>query len=183
MVGLYKIISPSGKVYIGQSWDLEKRFGYYHRLDCRTQRKLYRSFRKYGVDNHKIEVIVNLPVDITQEVLNQYEQVYWEAYRTAGCEMLNIAVPGSHKMSEETKVILSDKLKGEKNPMYGKNMSGTNNPAFGSKKSEIWKEEHSKRISKSILQIDLQGNVIREWRSATIAAKKLGFSQGNIQQV
>lgn len=43
---------------------------------------------------------------------------------------------------------------------------------------------HNKRIakskSKSIVQYDLSGNKIKEWESATIAARELGYSQSSI---
>ncbi len=35
VVGIYKITSPSGKVYIGQSVDIEKRFKTYLRCSCK----------------------------------------------------------------------------------------------------------------------------------------------------
>ena len=31
--GIYKIISPSNKIYVGQSWNIEKRFKKYKNLD------------------------------------------------------------------------------------------------------------------------------------------------------
>lgn len=35
-------------------------------------------------------------------------------------------------------------------------------------------------LSKSVLQLDSEGNVIKEWKSATEAARELGISQGGI---
>jgi len=35
MIGIYKITSPSNKVYIGQSINIEKRFKSYKRYDCK----------------------------------------------------------------------------------------------------------------------------------------------------
>ena len=56
MVGIYKITSPSNKVYIGQSIDIEKRFSYYKRLSCKQQSKVYNSILKYGYENHVFEI-------------------------------------------------------------------------------------------------------------------------------
>lgn len=43
---------------------------------------------------------------------------------------------------------------------------------------------HNKRSaktrSKSIIQYDLQGNIVRKWDSATVAARELGYSQSGI---
>lgn len=55
--GIYKITSPVGKVYIGKSKDIHKRFHQYKLLLCKLQRKLYHSLRKHGVDNHIFEII------------------------------------------------------------------------------------------------------------------------------
>ena len=53
MIGIYKIISPSGKIYIGQSRNIDKRFQQYKRLNCAKQPRLYNSFIKYGIDKQE----------------------------------------------------------------------------------------------------------------------------------
>jgi group I intron endonuclease len=60
MIGIYKITSPKNKIYIGQSVNIKKRFIQYKNLhkSIKAQSKLYRSFKKYGVENHKFEVLV-----------------------------------------------------------------------------------------------------------------------------
>lgn len=55
--GIYKITSPVGKVYIGQSSDIKNRFKVYQRLSCKQQVKLYNSLKKYGVENHQFDII------------------------------------------------------------------------------------------------------------------------------
>jgi group I intron endonuclease len=55
--GIYKITSPSGKIYIGETVNFEKRFKRYESLQCKNQFKLYNSFMKYGVNNHIFEII------------------------------------------------------------------------------------------------------------------------------
>jgi group I intron endonuclease len=59
MIGIYKITSPVGKIYIGQSVNIQSRFKQYKRIDSKTksQTKLYRSLIKYGSENHKFEII------------------------------------------------------------------------------------------------------------------------------
>ena len=42
-VGIYKIINPVGKVYIGQSLDIDKRIDYYKKMRCKDQPLLYNS--------------------------------------------------------------------------------------------------------------------------------------------
>lgn len=104
MIGIYKITSPTGKVYIGQSWTIEKRRLYYQTKKCKNQRKLYHSIDKHGWSYHSFECVHELPSDVTQEVLNDYESIYIDQYKSCGFEMMNLREPGSRgKHSEETK--------------------------------------------------------------------------------
>jgi predicted GIY-YIG superfamily endonuclease len=45
---IYKITSPSEKVYIGQSRNIQRRVKNYKRIDCKQQTILYNSINKYG---------------------------------------------------------------------------------------------------------------------------------------
>jgi group I intron endonuclease len=58
MIGIYKITNPKGKIYIGQSTQIEKRFNQYKTLDktC-IGSKLFNSLIKYGPYNHIFEII------------------------------------------------------------------------------------------------------------------------------
>ena len=57
--GIYKITSPTGRVYIGQGVNILKRFSEYKTLSVKTknQTKLWRSFLKHGVENHQFDII------------------------------------------------------------------------------------------------------------------------------
>ena len=57
MTGIYKITSPTGRVYIGQSVDIEQRFKDYNRRPATRQVRLNKSFIKHGIENHLFEVI------------------------------------------------------------------------------------------------------------------------------
>lgn len=110
MVAIYKITSPSGKVYVGQSWNIDKRFrdDYGNLNGCKPQRLLYKSFMKYGVACHLFEIIQELPSDTTQAVLDNYEMFCWRQYKEGGTFLLNIREPGSRgKHSEESKIKMS----------------------------------------------------------------------------
>jgi group I intron endonuclease len=75
MIGIYKITSPSNRVYIGQSTNIEFRFLAYKRGWCKKQIKLYNSLLKYGYDNHTFVVIDECDVML----LNERER-YWQDY-------------------------------------------------------------------------------------------------------
>lgn len=78
MIGIYKITSPSNKIYIGQSIDIEKRFTTYKSLGCKGQPRLFSSLKKYGVDKHLFEIIVECELS----ELNDNERFYQEIYNT-----------------------------------------------------------------------------------------------------
>src|SRR6185369_7971270 len=97
--GIYKITSPSGKIYIGQSKDVLLRFTYYRRLACKKQFKLYNSFNKHGVENHIFEIIETCNI----EELNKREVYYMTLFNTFNTTHgLNCRIGG------EGKIILSD---------------------------------------------------------------------------
>ena len=112
---IYKITNPSGKVYIGQTWNWSIRENFYRTLNCKTQTGIYNSLLKYGYDLHIVEIICELPKDISQKVLDRYELIYWEFYKDCNIKLLNCREPGrGGKFSEESKLKLSEALKGRK---------------------------------------------------------------------
>ena len=74
--GIYKITSPSNRIYIGQSSNVKERFKAYKQLQkSKFLTKLYRSFLKYGIENHKFEIIE----ECLPELLNERER-FWQDY-------------------------------------------------------------------------------------------------------
>ena len=57
IIGIYKIISPNGRIYIGQSINIYERWVHHKIRNDERHTKLNRSFNKYGVDNHTFEII------------------------------------------------------------------------------------------------------------------------------
>ncbi|MGZ9736534.1 GIY-YIG nuclease family protein [Flavobacterium sp. GNP002] len=62
MAYIYKITSPSNKVYVGSTSNITRRWSSYRRMKCEAQRKLYSSLLKHGVDKHKFEIITECDV-------------------------------------------------------------------------------------------------------------------------
>lgn len=103
MIGIYKITNPKGKIYIGQSVDIEARFFSYKKMkNCKNQIALYSSFKKYGIDCHIFEVIEEC--DITN--LNERERYWQDFYNVIDRNGLNCkltsTVDKSGKLSDET---------------------------------------------------------------------------------
>lgn len=78
MIGIYKITSPTGKIYIGQSVDIEARWAAYFKLRAKGQAKLHSSLIKYGPESHQFEILL----ECEQSCLNEKERFYQEQYDT-----------------------------------------------------------------------------------------------------
>ena len=119
MVGIYKITSPSGRIYIGQSRNINKRFTQYKRLACEKQPRLYNSFIKYGINDHTFEIIEKCEV----EQLNIRERYYQDLYDVLN-KGLNLVLTETDILPRVyTKEALEHCRKinlGKNNPMFGK---------------------------------------------------------------
>jgi group I intron endonuclease len=111
MIGIYKITNPSNRVYIGQSTNIKVRFMTYKSLkSTKYQRVLYRSFLKYGIDNHKFEIIEECDI----KNLNKRERYWQDHYNVLNgglnCQLVedddNVKI-----LSNETKSQIRDTLK------------------------------------------------------------------------
>jgi group I intron endonuclease len=105
--GIYKIISPSGRIYIGQSKNIKARWKSYHGRNS-GQPVLENSFKKYGIKSHIFEVIE----ECKEEDLDCRER-YWQDFYDVLNGGLNCKLTscGDERiiLSEETKRIISRK--------------------------------------------------------------------------
>lgn len=136
MKGIYKITNPSGKIYIGQAVDINKRISLYKLGHCKKQIALYASILKHGWDNHIVEVLEEC------DNLDEREIYYISLYDTYNTPHgLNLRAGGSTcKWSEESKAKLSKSMKGKTRPdlsLINKNRKGTKMPEGFSEKISI----------------------------------------------
>lgn len=114
MIGVYKIISPSGKIYIGQSTNLQKREIAYRSNSCKGQTKLYNSLVKYGFSAHIFEVIEQCTIE-ELNIRERHWQDFYNVVGTSGLNCLLVATDTSpYKCSEETRQRISQAAKGKK---------------------------------------------------------------------
>ena len=76
MIGIYKIINPNSKVYVGQSVNINNRkrvYKFYSSYKNSIGPKLYNSLNKHGWSNHKHEILEECSI----EQLNERE-TYWK---------------------------------------------------------------------------------------------------------
>jgi group I intron endonuclease len=159
--GIYKITNPTSKIYVGQAINIVKRWSEYslNNSNLSKQPKIYRSLKKYGIDNHKFEIIE----ECNENQLNERE-IYWgEYYNVLGINGLNLRLGGSEgKLSDETKQKISNKM-------------------MGIKRSEETKEkhrkpktkEHSNNIKKGLTGLKRSENTLINMSNA-LKGKKLG---------
>lgn len=175
MIGIYKITNPQGKIYIGQSVNLEKRKFQYKNLNAgvKKQPKIFNSIKKYGWESHKWEIIEECEVEFLDE-----KELYWGLYyNVLGKNGLVLRLgKGKGKLSQKVKNHLSIKHTGMKKPWAGKNMKLT--------------EEHKEKLKKAkkntlnpIFQYDLKGNFIKEWQNPKRASVDLQINNGYLSTI
>jgi len=125
---VYKITSPTGRIYIGSTININKRFNKYKNLHCKKQPKLYNSLKKYGAENHKFEIESKCFL----EKMFYLEWFFGHHYNVLNYEVgLNLSLPNENdtyqNISDETKLKMSKsgkgKRAGEKHVFFGKKFS------------------------------------------------------------
>lgn len=102
MSGIYKITNPKGKVYIGQSVNVDNRKKYYKSLRCKNQTKIYNSLKKYGFENHIFEIVCYCDISELNELERYYQEIYNVIDSGLNCKLTNTN-DSSGVLSEETK--------------------------------------------------------------------------------
>ena len=149
--GIYKITSPSNKIYIGQSRDINKRIqSYIKGYKLKAQPKLYNSINKYTWENHTFEIIEECEFN----ELNNRER-YWQEYYNSIEQGLNCF----YTKTEEKPLLFSKEMR--------------NNMSKG-QKGKI------SSIRKKVYQFNLQGNFIKDYISIKECAKILNINASGI---
>lgn len=207
IIGIYRIMSPSNRVYIGQSVNLYKRFNTYTRAECKNQTKLFRSFKKYGVDNHVFEILEICEAHELDDKEIYYSELYNSTCKDTGLnvrdcgngkgplpESVKRKISQSNKgkvITAETRAKISKTLQG--NTPWNKGLKGAQQawnkgvPCGEKQKkalSELWtgrlgKESTSARV---IQQLDMNGNLIAEHHGAREVERKFGYKFSGINR-
>ena len=183
MVGIYKILSPTNKIYIGQSIDIKRRFKEYKTFQCKQQPKIYNSLKKYGPENHVFEIIE----ECSLEQLNEKE-LYWKIYYNSINEGLNCELydNGIGPRSKVTKQKISLALKGNKHNLGKKRSDKTKKKQSEIAKSQPWrknigqkqkgKSKHSDQHINKMLKRIIDSNTGIIYNSCTEASLILNIS-------
>lgn len=183
---IYKITSPSGKYYIGQAVNINRRYSDYKRLHhCKNQPYLLNSIKKYGFDNFEKEILDYIECNSNEELqekLNTLEIEYILKYDSTNKNKgYNISKGGNQgrlgvKETEEQKQkkrdawtlerkkVQSELWKTDANPRKGKNFGRSN-------------------FAKYVNQYSLDGNLIKTWESLSDITRNIpNFSFKNISK-
>lgn len=207
MIGIYKIESPSGRIYVGQSTLLEKAWGYrYKTLNCKGQRKLFFSLQKYRPENHQFEILQECSLEDLNKLETHWKQYYlyinnqdWD--KVLFCELYDL---GGGPKSEETKRKISENKIGFKYSEESKRVmkEKKNDPKYIKKITEIARENGKRNKGKThseetlqkmresnpnkipVEQVDkITGKVIREYYSMKEVGRVLGVNANGVTEV
>ena len=126
---IYKLTSPTGKVYIGRTYDFSKRMIEHKHcaLTKKMNNSLYKAVRKYGWENITKEIIATAPTQENAQILeealikqfNSVKQGYNDTYIGSGGNVFE----NLPEKLEQFRKKMSQATAGEKNGMYGKKQS------------------------------------------------------------
>lgn len=172
-IGIYKITNNiNGKVYIGQSKNIERRFSEHKnrcvKKSCKTI--LYLAYDKYGFDNFSFEIIE----ECTIENLDTFEKYYIAKYKSNikkyGYNLTSGGLGYNGKFTVEHKLNMSQAKLGKNNPLYGKSPTKETleKRSESLKKVKHTKEWHAKIGAKH------KGKVLSDETKEKIRQKLLG---------
>lgn len=194
--GIYKIINPKGRIYIGQSINIDIRltnYKIYKKFNSQT--RLKNSFNKYGIHNHAFEIVEYCEATL----LNERERYWQEHYDVLSVNGLNCKYTTTNDksgvLSVESKKKIADSLKDSKRTREQKqNMSNSQKGKKQSKETiqkridkikELNKDKNHRNkfgnnLRKKVYQYDLMWNLISEYNSVTEASIKLCVNKASI---
>lgn len=117
--GIYKITNNiNGKIYIGQSIDIERRFKQHLKKSNRDNTQIINALKKYGKDNFSFEIIKHCK----REDLDLFERFWIKIYDTTNRNIgYNTTIGGNGiTFTDEIRKKISDGLKGKKRKFVNK---------------------------------------------------------------
>ena len=181
MIGIYKITSPTNKIYIGQSIDINRRFNEYKKVICSQSKKLYNSLQKYGWEQHKFEIIE----ECNLEQLNEREEYYILLYKSH-INGLNIKLASkpswTGKKRPEHSKFLKEKGSGFnyiRTKQHKDNMSNVMKKIWNEKRNDIVKKIKENKIGKKTKSIKCNETGIT-YKSIKDCSEQMNISKGII---
>lgn len=193
---IYKITSPNGRIYVGKTKNLKRRISdYKYKIKSRTS-LVINSIKKYGWDNHKLEVIED---NVDECNLNERE-IFWikelKTYHYENKSGMNMTKGGEGQSTTwmhdlERRAKASHYFTYVKNPFKGQKHTEENKKIMS-----ILASERNKRLNKTIpkwgvekgrlkcitpiLLYNPNGDFVKEYDSMSSATKELGCCHSSI---
>ena len=113
--GIYKLTSPSNKIYIGQSVNLYQRLNCHKNNSTKSKNVIQKCIFKYGWENMTVEILWSSEnSENIKEILNKLEEEYIINFDCMVPKGYNLQTGGNSKLaSEESKKKMSDQHKGK----------------------------------------------------------------------
>lgn len=137
MAFIYKITSPSDRIYIGQTINIHRRLIHYKNGHFKKQKRLHASYLKYGWEAHKFEIIEECELIN----VNDRERFYQDKFNVISKNGLNIRLTNTNDKCGYLSQVSKDKISLAN--------SGVNNGMYGRKSSESQKNKLRAAISGS----------------------------------
>jgi group I intron endonuclease len=194
---IYKISSPSDRLYIGKAKNLRKRVNSHKSASKKDLNiLLHNSIRKYGWDAHKLEILEH----VENSLLNEREVALIKEYNTYFLDnpLLGMNMTrggdgnkGSWMHKVELRKWYSERFTGEGNPFYGKTHSEETRKHLAetmskrNKKNGItvpkWGAEKGQQARRrEIVCYDLNGVFAKEYPSLAAASAELNITHSSI---
>lgn len=191
---VYKHVSPSGKVYIGQTKFIDNpnkrwRSGSHYK-QCPS---FYRAIKKYGWENIKHYIIAS---DLTSQEADLLETIFIKIYKKCDiCYNINDGGKGCPGFwnTEEGKEYIRSIPRGENHPNFGKHLSDEtkrklsiankgNQHHKGYKHSKETIQKIKESNSRVVYQFTKEGVLLQEWASLHEVERVTGFYATNISK-
>lgn len=152
---IYRLKSISGNIYIGQTNNLKRRL---------IEHKSKKYISDFNGNNYVADILHELPCDVNQEVVDEYEKFYIQQFIDCGFNVINKRIGGNKSAcSESSKEKISNSLK----KWYSENV----NPKKGvSRSKEIGDKISAAKKGKKTKRIYFVSEETR--KKLSIAAKK-----------
>lgn len=191
MCGIYKIENLiNGKVYIGQSVDIQYRFNNHKSESFNPKSNAYdtaihRAIRKYGVDNFSFDIIEECDQDKLRE-----REIYWiDYYQSFGCGY-NLTSGGEGVQTINIKQTQKLWDKGFSVKEIAQNLNCQQHTVirilesydkYNNQESYRRGRENARnKMNKPIMQYDLYGTFIQKYTSITEASISTNIKRSNI---
>lgn len=150
---IYKISSPTKKIYVGKTYDLRKRINCHkHASKKDSNIILHNSIGKHGWENHVLEIIE----EVDDSLLNEREMFWIEELKTYCYDNPNGMNMTKGGDGQRTTWIHDIKRREKQSKRY----SGKGNPFFGKRHTKEFIDKKSKEVSIYNKEI---GKTIPEW--------------------